>query len=287
MASKPFKSTVQQQEASRAARTALATHRQQIVDGVKELYEGVLREGESMIDWDFFQELNLRLMEDACDQLVEADLTQRVESAETVAVNEVLSTQANEVRRHIRRIKNDFVWSYGGDSPEPFGLTGILARKALNLLAQGRFIVVKLRDPEVTLPEALAEDRALERENIADALETDLDRLDEILSQLEQERKQTQEARVTRRAAHRFHRRRYVNLTGVLVANLRLLGLDELADRVRRTIPQRPSKAADDSGADGGDDGTAADGVSADSAESAEVAEESSEPVSGPVTESP
>ncbi len=286
MASKPYKTTVQQQESSLAVRATLTTHRQQIAGGARELYESVLREGETMFDWDLYQELNLRLMEEACKQLVEADLTERAEAADTTASREALSAQANEVRRHIRRVKSDFVWSYGADALEPFGLNGGLARKPLNLLAQGRYIVVKLRDPEVPLPDPLADDRALERESLAGALESDLDRLDDVHTEVEQESKQTQEARITWRAALDTHRRRHGNLTRVFVADLRLLGLDELADRVRLTIARRPAKA-DAADADNGEDGAATDGVSGDSSENADVAEESTEPVSAPATESP
>ena len=48
MASKPLKSTVQEQEASGAVRAAMTTHRQQIIDGARELYQQVLLEGETM-----------------------------------------------------------------------------------------------------------------------------------------------------------------------------------------------------------------------------------------------
>ncbi len=268
MASEPYKSTLQQQEASHAVRAALTTHRQQIVDGARELYRRVLREGESMIDWEMYQELNLRLMEHACDQLIEADLTQRVETAETAAANKVLSAQANEVRRHLRSVKGDFVWSYGEDTLEPLGLNGTLARKALTLLAQGRFVVVKLRDPGVTLAAPLAEDRALDRESLADELEGDLDRLDQARKQVERERKETQEARVTRKGALGFHRRRNVNLTNVLEAYLRLIGLDELADRLRLTVARRSPRSTEATDVDPPD-------------------VESTEPASGPVSESP
>ncbi len=271
MASKPFKSTLRQQEASRVARAAMTTHRQRIVDGARELYQRVLREGETMIDWEMYQELNLRLMEDACDQLVEADLAQRVETAETSAANKVLSAQANEVRRHMRSVKSDFVWSYGEATLEPFGLNGEFARKSLTLLAQGRYVVVKLRDPGVTLPDPLAEDRALDRESLADDLEGDLNRLDQARKQVEQERKETQEARVTRQGALVYHRRRNVNLTNVLEAYLRLIGLDELADRLRLTITRRSSGTADGDAADGDAAGT--------------TAEKPPEPATEPVTE--
>lgn len=276
MASEPFKSTLQQQEASRVARAAMTTHRQKIVEGARELYQRVVREGETMLDWEMFQELNLRLMEDACDQLVESDLAQRVETAETTAANKALSAQANEVRRHLRSVKSDFIWSYGEVTLEPLGLNGEFARKSLNLLAQGRYVVVKLRDPGVTLPNPLAEDRALDRESLADDLEGDLNQLDQARKQVERERKETQEARATRKEALVFHRRRNVNLTNVLEAYLRLIGLDDLADRLRLTIARRSSSPAD---------GDAADATAPDATAPDATAAESPEPASEPVTE--
>ena len=166
----------------------------------------------------------------------------------------------------MRRVKADFVWSYGEEVLEPFGLNGTLARKPLTLLAGGRYVVIKLRDQTVVLPNPVSEERALDRESIAEELEPNLDGLDKVLKQREDERKETQEAGTKRRAALDYFRRRHVNLTRVLEAYLRLIGLDEVAKNLRLVVARRPNKAKKPDGADSGtSDGGTSDGGTSDS----------------------
>lgn len=242
--SAPFKTTLQLQERSRIVRAAMTAHRPAILDNARELYQSVLRDGETF-DWDLFQELNLRLMDDAYGQLVTADQAHRVDKADKAAARQLLDSTAKQVRTHVLSVKNSFAGSYGGAVLALLGLDGPLATKPLALLTQGRFIVVKLRDTTVVLPVALSESRALDRAVYADELEADLDKLEAVLTRIESELKEIQKSRAARLETMRFFRRRHVNLTRVFEAYLRLLGLDDLADRLRRPAARRTSGGGD------------------------------------------
>lgn len=265
--SAPFRSTLREQERSRTVRAAMESHRSVIADSARALYQSVLREGETF-DWDLFQELNLRLMGEAYEQLVTADQAQRVDKANKAAAKKLLDGKAGEVRRHIRGDKNSFAGSYGEAVLPLLGFDGALDRKPLTLLGQGRFVVVKLRDTTIVLPAPVSESRALDRAEIAGDLESDLDELERVLNQTEQERKEIQKSRAARHETTRFFKRRHVNLTRVFEAYLRLLGLDDLADRLRSPAPRRSTRS----------DGEDADETPTDPA---------SDPVTEPATETP
>ena len=249
MASEPFKSTLRQQEKNRVVRAAMTSHRPEMLVRAGELYQSVLREGETF-DWDFFYELNVRLMNEVYQQLLAADQAQRVDEAEGVALTKFLAGRASRTRRHVRSVKNSFAGSYGDVVLALLGLDGTFASKALTLLGQGRFVETKLRDTTIVLPDPLPARPALEREVFADELQTELDGLETVLNQVDQERKEIQQSRAARRETERLFRRRHVNLTRVFESYLRLLGLDDLADRLRLTISRRSRRASGESAGD-------------------------------------
>ncbi len=283
MASEPFKSTLRQQEKNRVVRAAMTSHRPEVLVRAGELYQSVLREGETF-DWGFFHELNVRLLDEGHLQLLAADQAQRAYEAEKAAVTQILDLKAAETRSHVRSVKNSFAGSYGEATLPLLGFQGTLSYKALTLLGQGRYVEARLRDTSVVLPDPLPARPALDRVDFADELKTELGALEKVLKQVEQDRKVIQQSRAARLETERLAKRRYVNLARVFEAYLRLLGLDDLADRLRLTISRRSRRA---SGESTGDTATEPASPPADEPASPPADEPASPPADEPVSETP
>ncbi len=148
-----------------------------------------------------------------------------------------------------RSLRKSFTGTYGGESLPLVGLDAVPAKAMVPAREQMRTVVGRMRDPELSgrLPEPKAGQKPIELEELAQARDLEITDLEDQMGEVDELRKQTDEALVVRDAALAKNRRVYANVGRMLEGVYRLAGLDELADRIRATVRSARKKVEEDS----------------------------------------
>lgn len=236
MASTLSKTALRGIESGRAVSAAARAHSEPVGAALETLYRPVLRDGETMPDWVFVQELNARLLDGSVGQVILTDEEHRDELVEEVAFREDRDSGTRTVQRRIRDERKSFAGAHGDESLKHVGLDKPPERKSLAVYRQGSHIVRMLRVPDLKLQPARSGAVAVNPAGVADEMEPEVEALGESLANLDRQRKATDESLVAKDEAVDQLRRTYVDVARSQESYYRLAGKDELADRMRPSI---------------------------------------------------
>ncbi len=196
-----------------------------------------------VLDFDHIQDANADLLEKWSWEVRRTDQEHRHNLVRAKELRRQRKEVGGELREWHRGLRKSVEGTYGDDALPIVGLDAPPARRHVAVREQLSEVVERMRDQETPsrLPAAKAGLKPLDLKSIADALEIELRRFAEILKALKQRRKMATESRIARKNALKTHRRVYVNVAHIQEGYYRLVGLDDLADRIRTAGPPRRS----------------------------------------------
>ncbi len=199
-------------------------------------------------DWSAVQDFNLALLTASAAEVQRTDRDHRH--------NRVRDRQLRRQRRHLVRVlkagyrdlRQSFTGTYGEDALPLVGLDAPAEKRYLAVREQMREVIARMLDSELAarLPATRAGQAPIDLEALAGARQGEVEELEVTMEAIQESGKQLDASIVTRNEARRRHRRIYANVFRVQEGLYRLAGLDDLADRIRFTVPSPPTKQEED-----------------------------------------
>ncbi len=188
-------------------------------------------------DWNQLQEWSIHSLEDSAEEVRSTDRNLRKTRVRLTKARQDRDGRIERMAAGHRSLRQSFTGTYGPKSLPLVGLDEVPARALMPVREQMRETVGRMRDPQLAagLPEPLAGQKPIDLESVANARDTEIGDLEAKMGDIDELRKQTDEALIVRDEALAKNRRVYVNVGRLLEGVYRLAGLDELADRIRAT----------------------------------------------------
>lgn len=242
MASSLTKGALRTVEAGRTVVASVRTHNAQASAELDALYRPVLREGETMPDWAFVQELGARLVEDAETEVIQEDQNHSREKVKRKGEREDRGRRQKAVSGRLRSMSQIIEGSHqdGVEARRRAGLDRPPEELPFALYQQSRRVQQILRDPDLDLGEPLSQASTVDPGGLAGDMESPLADLGAVLDELNGGLKRTAQSGMKRRQALDRHRRVYVHVAATQESYYRVAGLGDLADRMRPIVRSRP-----------------------------------------------
>lgn len=195
-------------------------------------------------EWQEVQESHAALLDRWTREVRRADEAHRVNLVKASQLRRQRRETTNGLRRQHRDLRKSFDGTYGPEALPLVGLDAPPERRFVAVREQLRDVVTRMRNPELAsqLPAPRAGQPPLDLQQLADALETHIQAFEALMEEIQRMRKIVDESLAEKRRVLKAHRRVYVNLAGIQERYYRLVGLDELADRIRSADPPRRSE---------------------------------------------
>lgn len=224
--------------------TSTRTQKAAVSPRLAETFSVVTPAGEEPTDWDKMQDLKADLLDHQRKVTRDAGNFHRSAKVKVKQIRRRRNRTANGLRLHYRGLKTNFEATYEIGVAELVGLDAPPERKPLAFREQLFDVVERMRDP--SLVAKLGSPREGSSPLDLDALALDLEErvgtFDTVLAELTEAEKVRDEALVARNEARDQLRRVTVNIARIQEGYYRLVGLDDLADRLRLSIRARPSR---------------------------------------------
>jgi hypothetical protein len=247
MASQTSEEALQRVDKSEFVVMSTRTQNANVSGALSSLFGGVPpQEGQPALvtDWQGVQESHAALLVHWTGEVRRADEAHRVNLVKTSQLRRKRKETVKGLKQQHRDLRKSFTGTYG---PEALPLVGLDAQPALRFVAvreQLREVVTRMRNPELALqlPTPRAGQQPLDLVRLADALETHILAFEALDEEIRRMRKVVDESLAEKRRVLKAHRRIYVNVVGIQERYYRLVGLDDLADRIRSADPPRRSE---------------------------------------------
>jgi hypothetical protein len=273
MNSQTSKAALQGLEQAEWLATSTQTQEPLVSAELDELYRSILPDGADTAPPDFqvVQGSNVLLLEHSSGTMRQADQTHRKNRVELQKMRHRRRDLAKGFKQRYRDERKSFEGTYGEGSLAYVGLDAPPGATFLEVREQLLEFRERLRDPETPakLGEPLPGHSPIEPTTLADAVDGEISAYDTLMDEIREQQKKTQESRILKDAAIDDHRRVVVNVARVQEGYYRLVGLDDLADRIRAARRRRKAKEEKPE-----------NGESADSAETPETPEDGAPPES-------
>lgn len=222
--------------------TSIRTHEAEVTSELNGFHQNLVPpggEGKPLPDWRFNQVVNHEMMLQANVQILDADLVFRYARADVRAGVAKAKDKTVVPLNYYSDLVLLVEGTYGKEYLYVFGLDAARARGLLPVREQLRDVQGRMADPAriALLPAPKPGLLPLDFAGIVDGIKTVLDGFEEYLEKRKRYAKVLQAASIARNEALKDHRRVYVNIARVQEGWYRLAGLDELADRLRATLP--------------------------------------------------
>jgi hypothetical protein len=227
------KMVTQREKSADALSGVLASHTNEAADLFREMLAPHLDEGDSVPDLAQMQILLDRRLATLRRRLVSADRSHFGERKGDSTLRDERDTAVTELVQLLYRLRNIVDRACDGEvCKDLWGLEGTLPRDPAAVRNVTGRVVEQLRDPSFELPEALP-GVALDPTPWIALLEEPLERLDQALKQLAQERGETARSQVSKDEALEDYDRAYQATARLFEDLFRLVGMTKLAGKVR------------------------------------------------------
>jgi len=227
---------VDRSKEDRQIRSTLRVHGPRVMAELVDKLTPFLEEGEQL-DLPTLPKVLARLIRDREERLTQADMA-RAERLE--AQRRRRDQAAAELRRRLIRLRRNAETHYGVEPAQEFlVITGATSRNPSALVEQGRRVINRLRDPELTPPEPVIPGGPLAREEWADLLEPAVEELAAALSRVLHGRSKGRETLAEKRHAIEEHDRDVGRSARLAEALFGLADRPDLAENMRPLSPRQ------------------------------------------------
>ena len=210
-------------------------------------------EGVSTPDWDQVQDSNANLLEAKSAELRRADQAHRVNLVKSSQLRRERRQRITDLKNWHRDLRKTFEGTYGADALPLVGLDAPPKIRFRAFQEQVMEVVERMRDPDLArrLPPPRAGQKPVDLESVAQALEDQLDELDKGMKAIRRLAKRLHKTLLTKKEALKEHHRIYASVANIQKAYYRMVGLDELADRIRLSLRRSSPQSGDEPQTDG------------------------------------
>lgn len=194
-------------------------------------------------DWTNVQEANLFKLDLATNEAHQASEAHKDAKLVVKQITTRRDDLVPQLGSRYRSLRGSIRSTYSLESLALVGLEDPFMRAYLAARAQCRTVASRLRAPDLLdqIGDPQADQSHLDFDKIASGLDTELEGFETILGDLTEARKRRDEALIAKQTAEKRLNATLANIARVQEGYYRMAGLEELADRIRLTIP-RPSK---------------------------------------------
>jgi hypothetical protein len=204
-------------------------------------------EGPATPDWDLVQGSNAGLVDHANGELRTNTFFYRASKVAVVDLRRSQDLLADELRDDYRAMRLRFESAYEREKLGLVGMGSPPSRNSTGLREQLLDVVESVTDPKVLaqLGEPRSPISAVDFQALAGVFRVKVAKYEQIIKDLKQAEKVRDEALAAQEEAKKRHRRVRTNVARIQEGYYRLAGLDDLADRIRMTIPERSARSAE------------------------------------------
>jgi len=247
MASQTSEEALQRVDKSEFVVMATRTHNASVSGALTNLFGGTPSiEGQPafVTDWQTVQESHAGLLGHWTGEVRRTDEVHRVNLVKVSQLRRNRRGTVGGLQRYHRDLRKSVDGTYGPEALALVGLDSPPKRRFVAVREQLREVVTRMRNPELASqkPAPRAGLPSLDFEQLASALETQIQALEALDEEIRRMRKVVDESLAEKRRVLKAHRRIYVNVAGIQERYYRLVGLDDLADRIRSADPPRRSE---------------------------------------------
>lgn len=226
------KTVLRAEKTIRVVVSTLREHRDVFAGGLDESFRAFLDAGGAMPDFAGMADLMVARLEATGRALFAADLARTNEKAIDSTLRSRRDKVALELYGEIVALKGTVRHVYGPLGVEVLGFARRLEEDAVTVLWQAERLLGRLADPELRLPPPRASSLAIDPAAVARSLTPKLEALRGLVDRLDAETSRTDTAQLTKNAAVETYKRDVVQITRAAVALFRLIGRDDIADRL-------------------------------------------------------
>lgn len=215
-----------------------------------------------VLDFDDLQEANAELLDEATREVRVTAHAYRQAKVKLSKLRVDRREQGKDLRKRHRNTRKTFEGTHGKDSLPLVGLDAQPEPAYTALREQWVEVIQRMRTPDLAarLGDPLAGQEPLKLDKLADGHEAAVQAFEKVTDDITTMTKIKDEALVAKKEAQKYQRRVLANVARIQEGYYRLAGLDDLADRIRVTIPKRSAKPTDETPGDTPtDDAPAAD----------------------------
>lgn len=218
------------------------------------------------LDFDAHQEANAELLDEATRTARATAHAYRQAKVKLTKLRKDRNEQGKGLRQHHRNLRKSFDGTYGPNALPLVGLDAPPVQAFTALREQNLDVVDRMRTPDLAsrLGDPLAGQEALKLDKLANGLEKAVQSFEKVTNDITDMIKIRDEALVAKKEAQKYQLRVLANVARIQEGYYRLAGLDDLADRIRVTIPKRSTKPSEEPPDDTPADDTPADDTPAD-----------------------
>ncbi|RYE93720.1 MAG: hypothetical protein EOO75_03755 [Myxococcales bacterium] len=238
------KQVTDREKSTRFVLAALDTHATTIQAAFEKRFAGALRKGEKSPDLALLAALVARVLDATTATLVEADRRHEAELADDAGPRTRRDEHAQQVYQTLVDLRAAVGASLGQEGLRVLGLDHATPEDPSVLLNEGTATLGKLRDKGLELPGPRRKGISFEPSEFAEELQAHLTPLRQSLADVARETREGDRSLHDKRQAMAAHDESFSLGASWLSATLSLVGLDELASRVR-PAPRRPGQVED------------------------------------------
>ncbi len=235
--------------ASQSAQAALVAYKDLIVGKVKAFFEGHLREGAAPVDFGELWDQIGHGIEMVNLMVTEAEQEHHEKLSVVRKLRKLLAKATTSAYKQLVSLRRSLEGGYGTDADERVGYAGSVPDETLAVEQLGQIVLRHLANFDALQLEPLEDGSGdLDVDKELGKLETRVKALGTLKTQLDEARREAEQAQLRKRDAKEFHDRVYPNLARIGEAFCRLVGEDERADRLRPTIRRYKRKENNEEG---------------------------------------
>lgn len=195
-------------------------------------------------DWTAVQKANGVRLKQATAEAHQTSQAYLAAKGLVTATLRLRNKMVKNLKQRYRNLRGSFGSTYTEEALPLTGLADPPVRIFLAFREQCLFVIRRLHLPELIekLGEPVADQSPLDIGKIRAGLETEVSAIEAVLTDLREHQKLRDEALIVKQEAEDHLRLVYANVARIQEGYYRLAGLDELADRIRLTIPAAPVK---------------------------------------------
>lgn len=236
----PSKGVTDRQKVAKSIVAAARTHAGEVAVNLQRRLTPLLREGQTLPDFESLQDLLARYLEETTEAIIAAEEKHFREQDDDLRPRRQRDEAAQALHGTLVRIRETLAAAYG---PEQFReLAGIregTADEPVTLVRQARRVLDRLRDPAPDLPTQPLEGVQVDLQRLAEQLQPALDSLTEAIALVDLEQRKSESTLRDKDLALDTFDEAVAGAGRILIGSNILAGLREYADRVRLTVPNR------------------------------------------------
>lgn len=237
------KEALRAEKAIRHVSSTLHENRDVLGEGITQILQPYAADGTTVPQFEVVADLLVSFLQDLRRGVVQADLTRFGENVIDSELRSRRDQASAELYGEIVALKGTVRSAHGPEGVRNLGFAAELGRDPVQVLGQTELLLGNLGKP---LPPPKVAGTGIDPEAVKQSLEPKFEALRAVLDLLDLEQKETVTAQLVKNSTLADFRRIIANLARTTVGLFRLIGRDDIADRIPRAVRRGTRRGRDD-----------------------------------------